>query len=417
MLRAMYSGVSGLRSYQTMMDVVGNNISNSNTAGFKSSQTVFQDRLSQVLQGAGQPAGGGGTNPASVGLGVRLASTPTSFVQGGLQVTGRNTDLSIQGDGFFAVNFGGETLYTRAGSFSFDSGGLLVNPQGAIVQGWLADATGAIDSTLPVEDLRMPLGQVIDPVETDSMRLGGNLPADTATAGQISSSFTVYDQQGTEYRITLTFEKTANPDEWTVTATQDGAAITLDDGGGAAASITFDFDNTTGLSNLPTFDIIPVAGVWDGDGIIVDMGTAADPDAVTQFAGANSFSALSQDGAAVGFLQSFSISQEGLISGVFSNGKTQSLGQIALVNFNNPAGLERADGSTWRVSVNSGLPQTGVPGTGGRGLLAGGTLEMSNVDLAQEFSNLIIAQRGFQANSRIISTSDELLADLVNLKR
>jgi flagellar hook protein FlgE len=138
----MYSGVSGLRGHQTMMDVVGNNIANVNTTGYKASQTIFQDLLSQVLQGAGMPEGAGGTNPAQVGLGMRLAGTTTNFTQGGLQNTGRSTDLSIQGDGFFAVRTGAETLYTRAGAFSFDAAGRLTTPQGAVVQGWAADADG-----------------------------------------------------------------------------------------------------------------------------------------------------------------------------------------------------------------------------------------------------------------------------------
>jgi flagellar hook protein FlgE len=409
----MYSGVTGLRSYQSMMDIVGNNIANSNTVGFKSSQVVFQDRLSQLLQGAGLPEGDqGGTNPSSVGLGVRLAATPTVFAQGGLQVTGKQTDLSIQGDGFFAVTIGGETVFTRAGAFSFDSEGRLVSPQGGVVQGWLADATGDINTTLPIESLQMPLGQVIPPVETESMVLGGNLPADVADGTTISASTTIYDAQGTAFRLTLEWERDVASDvagvsnAWQVTSYLDGTAF------GAVQQVDFTIaDGLPTITDYDTGDPAAVAGEWDGDGVNIDL------DAATQFSGPSSLTALSQDGAAVGFLQSFSISQEGLITGVFSNGKTQALGQVALVNFNNPAGLEKVDGSNYRITVNSGLPQIGEAGTGGRGLLAAGTLEMSNVDLANEFTALIIAQRGFQANSRIISASDELLQDLVNLKR
>src|SRR5207249_3089499 len=155
--------------------------------------------------------------------------------------------------------------------------------------------------------------------------------------------------------------------------------------------------------------------VWDANGIAIDFGTAGTPNSLTQFAGTTSVAALSQDGSALGTLQSFSIGQDGVVTGVFSNGRTQAIGQLALASFNNPAGLEKAGGAAFRATSNSGLAQIGSAGSGGRGLISGGMLEMSNVDLAQEFTNLIVAQRGFQANSRVITASDELLQDLVNL--
>ncbi len=273
MLRSMYSGVSGLRTHQQMMDVTGNNIANVSTTGFKSSATVFQDTLSQTLAGAAAPTPDGGTpafggsNPAQVGLGVRLGGISTNMTQGSSQLTGRATDLAVQGDGYFVVKNGLDTLYTRAGSFSLDAKGQLTTPAGGLVM------------------------------------------------------------------------------------------------------------NT------------------DDEAIVIPVGE----------------------------VESYTIAPDGKIVGNRADGSLLQIGQIRLATFANPAGLAKVGGSLLRETVNSGPvidgASPGVPGADGRGLLAVGVLEMSNVDLAQEFTNLIVAQRGFQANSRIITASDEVLQELVNLKR
>ncbi|MDP9388632.1 MAG: flagellar basal-body rod protein FlgF [Actinomycetota bacterium] len=401
MLRSMYSGVSGLRGHQTMMDVVGNNIANVNTAGYKTAQVVFQDLLSQVLQGAGLPEGAGGTNPAQVGLGMRLAGVSTSFTQGGLQNTGRATDLSIQGDGFFVVRTAAEAFYTRAGAFSFDATGRLVTPSGAVVQGWPADATGVVNTNGPVADIVMPVGQVLDPARTTIVELGGNLPSDAAVGTEIVSSITAFDAQGSAVPVAFVCQKTG-AGQWSVTATSNGATV-------GTATLTFDAAGTLTSPGTTTLTMP------DGSTLTARLGAAGQP--LTQFAQLNTVAALSQNGSPAGSLQSFSISPDGVVTGVFSNGRNQPLAQIALANFNNPNGLEKVGDSMFRPTVNSGVQQIGAAGGNGRGMLAGGTLEMSNVDLAQEFTNLIVAQRGFQANSRVITASDELLQDLVNLKR
>ncbi|HET7488825.1 MAG TPA: flagellar hook protein FlgE [Acidimicrobiales bacterium] len=425
MLRSMFSGVSGLRSHQTMMDVIGNNIANVNTNGFKTSQVVFQDMLSQLLRGAGAPANGnGGTNPAQVGLGVRVGGITTNFSQGAVQLTGRSTDLSISGDGFFIVRQGGENLYTRAGSLSFDSSGQLVTQDGSIIQGWMAN-NGVVNTNAAVQDFVMPISQVLPPKPTANVGLGGNLPADNTVAPfsgpnqtVITSSITVYDTQGNAVPMTFQFTKTA-ADTWSIQPlAKDGPdADLLPDPIGAPQTLVF--DPTTGAITTPaapnTFSIsaatLAAAGVANTGPLTVDLS------AITQYGSQKTLSAESQDGFAMGSLQSFNIAQDGTVAGVFSNGLTRALGRIALASFTNPGGLEKAGGSNYRTTANSGLANVGDPGSGGRGFLAGGTLEMSNVDLAQEFTNLIVAQRGFQANSRVISASDELLQDLVNLKR
>jgi flagellar hook protein FlgE len=393
MLRSLFSGISGLRAHQTMMDVTGNNISNVNTAGFKSSQGVFEDTLNQMLKPAGAPqAGNGGTNPAQVGLGVRLAGITTNFGQGAAQNTGRTTDLMINGDGFFVVRSGTEDLFTRAGSFSFDANGDLVTPAGMRVMGWAADDKGVIDTNATPEGVKLPIGTLLQPAPTTKMKIGGNLPADTTSTTPITTSIKGYDQQGNEVTLSASWEKTSET-EWAVTVTNG-----TDTEG--PTTITFADDGTTPDPTTLAF----------GD-IEVDISD------VTNYAGSSTIAALSQNGSAMGSLQSFTISDDGVLVGVFSNGLKQPLAQLAMATFNNAPGLEKVGGSEYRSTVNSGAAQLGTAGSGGRGMLQSGSLEMSNVDLAQEFTNLIIAQRGFQANSKVITTSDELLGDLVNLKR
>ncbi|WP_149203352.1 flagellar hook protein FlgE [Actinotalea subterranea] len=396
MLRSLFSGISGLRAHQTMLDVTGNNIANVNTTGFKASQSQFQDTLSQVLTNAGGGQDGvGGTNPAQVGLGVRVAGITTNFQQGAAQLTNRSTDMMISGDGFFMVRKGSEQFYTRAGAFDFDATGQLVTPDGGLVQGWAADDAGAIDTNGTLTDMRLPIATLMGAAGTTSATFEGNLPADaTVTPATIlNREVDVYDADGTMHSLSLAFTKTGTG--WTVAATQDGAPV------GTSLNLAFGADG-----KLTTTPAVLDAGVVD-----VQLGT------ITGYAGLSTVEALSQNGRAAGTLQSFTINADGTLLGSFSNGLKQALGRVSLATFTNPAGLEKAGGSLYRTTVNSGDPQVGEAGTGGRGDLTGGALEMSNVDLSAEFTNLIIAQRGFQANSRVITTSDELLQELVNLKR
>jgi flagellar hook protein FlgE len=392
MLRSLFSGISGLRSHQTMLDVTGNNIANVNTTGFKSSQTQFQDTLSQVVQNAGgAQAGTGGTNPAQVGLGVRVAGITTNFTQGASQITGRSTDMMIQGDGFFVVRKGAESYYTRAGSFDFDSTGQMVLPgEGALVQGWAA-VNGVVDTNGPLSDLRVPAGAIMPAVATTSATYEGNLDADAAVGTVLERTVGVFDAVGNERELALTFTKSATG--WSLSATDGTATAT-------PGALTFAADGS-----LTTPTSLTVGGV------------TVDISALSGFAGLDTAKAKTQDGQSAGTLQSFALGADGTITGSFSNGLKQTIGRLALGSFTNPSGLEKAGGSLFRTSVNSGEPQVGAAGTGGRGSLAGGSLEMSNVDLSSEFTSLIIAQRGFQANSRVITTSDEVLQELVNLKR
>ena len=392
MLRSLFSGISGLRAHQTMLDVTGNNIANVNTTGFKSSQVVFQDTLSQLLTGAGGAQDGvGGTNPAQIGLGVRVAGVTTNFTQGASQMTGRSTDMMIQGDGFFVVRKGAETYYTRAGSFDFDATGQMVLPgEGALVQGWMA-VNGVIDTNGPVTDLSVPAGTVMPAVASTSATYKGNLDAAAPDGTVLHRTIDVYDATGSARTLTLTFTKSAA-----------GWAVEGSDGAATVASTAMTFDAAGALTSPTTMTV---------GGGAVDLST------LTGFAGLDTVKADSQNGQGAGTLQSFTLGADGTIMGSFSNGMKQAIGRIALSAFTNPAGLEKAGGSLFRTTVNSGEPAIGTAGTGARGSLAGGALEMSNVDLSSEFTSLIVAQRGFQANSRVITTSDEVLQELVNLKR
>jgi flagellar hook protein FlgE len=398
MLRSLFSGISGLRAHQQMMDVTGNNIANVNTTGYKSSQTVFQDTLSQMVNAAGAPQNqAGGTNPAQVGLGVRLASINANFGQGAAQTTGKSSDMMIQGDGFFVVKSGGEALYTRAGSFTFDANGSLTTPNGQIVQGWSADTNGSVNTAGAPGDIQLPIGISLAPEETTRFTLTGNLsfeaPVNTAVAPAVTPGSSkvipipVIDQNGASDVLEVTLTKTG-PSQWTATTPA----------GNPPVPIAF----TNGKPNTNTITI---------DGYDVDITD------VTHYSGNTEARVSASDGSAAGILSSYTVSNTGQIVGVFSNGLKQTLGQLALANFNNVNGLEKIGDSMFRSTVNSGLAQVGAAGSAGLGLITSGALEMSNVDLAQEFTNLVIAQRGFQANSRIITTSDEILQELVNLKR
>ncbi|MDF2500586.1 MAG: flagellar hook protein FlgE [Anaerosporomusa subterranea] len=553
MMRSLFSGVSGLKNHQTRMDVIGNNIANVNTVGFKSGQVQFQDVLSQTLQGSSAGGNGrGGTNPMQVGLGMGLASISTVFTDGSFQPTGKATDLSVQGQGFFVLSddaAGLNKVYTRAGNFDFDAQGNFIVPgTGYLVQGWTADADGNITISGDTGPIKIPVGDSMKPKASQNMTFGNNLMATTPLGESVTESLKVYDSLGIAHQVQATFTRVGDkrwlysmdvPDATGAIANRLGE-ITFKDNGivdtistvtpaaiptaGITASafqlnstagsiftqpvtvfdasgnphvydIKFTNTGTTSPSNDWTYSITESgvknatavkSGVvkWDGiaanpysffasDGVTVDatgLGftgpastaisvtlpapptatvttggtftsaipytTAAQADitftasagaapvtlkldmaTLTQFGSATTMKILDQDGYAAGQLEAQVIDVNGIITGRYSNNQSRVLGQVAIANFNNPGGLTKSGESLFIQSANSGEAQIGASGTGGRGSLNPGSLEMSNVDLAQEFSNMIITQRGFQANSKIITTTDEMLQELANLKR
>jgi flagellar hook protein FlgE len=414
MLRSLYSGISGLRAHQQMMDVTGNNIANVNTTGFKSGQATFEDTLSQMMKSPGAPQTDvGGVNPAQVGLGVKLAGIQTNFTQGSAQSTGRSTDLMINGDGFFATRVGQETFYTRNGNFNFDNNGMLVNAEGAAVQGWTVGNDGKIATNGQASDINLPIGTLLKPKATTAAKISGNLPADTTDpTTALTPSITIYDEQGNARQLTASLTPSAGDTapytKWDVSIT-DGAS------GSTPVTATIDFAAQAASGTSPATQR-GQKGVASPDPLTFN-GVTMDLSGLSSFAGKATVAATEQDGNGAGSMQGFSVDVDGTLVGTFSNGQRKAIARIGMASFNNPPGLERVGNSMFRGTVNSGVPQLGVANSGGRGSLQGGTLEMSNVDLANEFTNLIIAQRGFQANSKVITASDELLGDLVNLKR
>ena len=415
MIRSMFSAISGLRTHRTMLDVVGNNIANVNTSGFKGSSVVFQDILSQTIQGAGAGAPTadiGGTNPSQIGLGVAVGRVSTNFAQGALQRTDRDMDFAIRGDGFFTIQNAGEQLFTRAGSLSLDASGRLVTGTGGIVQGWSADALGNIDTNAPMGNISVPVGDLIPPTPTTDVTLNGNLPTGDPVGKAYTSAVEVYDSQGQPILASFTFTKTAD-NEWTVTGGYgdplSATAFTLTD-----SVVTFD---ASGEISAPADRNMNVAAGQIPGVPAFTVSLASTGGRVSQFGELASVSVTAQNGSAAGSLQAMSVSQEGVLIGSYSNGRNRAIAQFSLSLFANPEGLEKVGESNFRASVNSGVAQLSTAGLGGRGLISSGTLEMSNVDLASEFTNLIVAQRGFQANSRVVTASDELLSDIVNLKR
>jgi len=402
MLRSLFSGISGLKSHQQMMDVVSNNIANVNTAGFKSSNIVFEDTLSQLLRAAGaSTATSGGLDPTQIGLGVKLSAVQQNFSQGSTQITNKSTDLMVNGDGFFVMDDGGIQVYSRAGAFTLDSDGYMVNPNGMYVQGYQA-VNGAISAYGQLSKLQLQAGLSIPGSATTLVEMGGNL--DPTGTNTLTVTPTVYDEGGKAYAVAVRLVPNDPPDGiYNIEVLDPGDNTTVIASGNVAFDTSGQFD--AGSSTNPiTFTV---------NGVDMDL----DISQFTGYAGLSSPTTKDADGYPAGTLNEFQIGPDGVITGIFSNGEKQALGQLAMATFNNVNGLEKQGESVYRDTANSGLPEIGIPGAGGRGLITGGALEMSNVDLAAEFTNMIIAQRGFQANSKVITSSDEILQELVNMKR
>jgi flagellar hook protein FlgE len=402
MLRSLFAGISGLRVNQTMLDVTGNNIANANTIGFKSSTTVFQDTLSQMLTAAsGSNANRGGTNPVQIGLGVQVASVNTNFTQGSNETTGVGTDMMINGDGFFVVKDGSNQYYTRAGAFTFDNQGNLVAPDGKYVQGYAVTGyTGGSPAT--------PGTAAAYDVKSADWTAMGNLHV------KDNNNDVAVDLTGATDVNDAIAKLNADAGFSSVyTATSDGAGgITV------TAKSPYAQPGAAAITGAGATSTLATAGV---------AATAAVPPSTPTYSSTLSTINRGNNLGAINFppgarLQSYEIGADGTITGTYDNGQQLAIGKIAIANFSNPDGLEKAGDTEFTESSNSGRAQVGVagqvfPGTGQNGSLTVGSLEMSNVDLSQEFTNLILAQRGFEASSKVITTSDQVLQDLVDMKR
>ncbi|MBS4054424.1 MAG: flagellar hook protein FlgE [Thermaerobacter sp.] len=416
MLRSLFAAISGIRGQQAKLDTIGNNIANASTTGFKASRVRFQDMLSQTLRVASGPTNGrSGTNPSQVGLGMSVAGIDTLHTQGSLQATGRLTDLAVQGSGFFAMSDGQRTLFTRDGAFSISMNNELVNAStGMKVMGWSADATGAVNSQGAIAPLSIPLGAQVLTQATTRVDFTGNLSSEAVGATTHSTTATIYDSKGAPLDIQITFTRTAGANTWDYTVawpTGFTAPAGMVIGGLPTGTATFD---TFGRFVPP---VPPLGAVTVTVPQAEDMSFSLDFSALSMVAGPSTALVRSQDGLFPGELATFSIGRDGVITGTFTNGAVRDLGQIAIAHFASPEGLMKTGSNLYEASSSSGEAIIGGAGIDGRGTVETGTLEMSNVDLASEFTEMITTSRAFQANSRVVTTSDEMLQELIQLKR
>lgn len=461
-MRSMYSGVSGLRVHQTKMDVISNNIANINTVGFKRATASFKESFNQTLSSASSAnQDRGGINPQQIGMGANVGTIVNVMGQGAAQRTDYGSDLMIDGDGFFIVKDASGFSFTRAGVFEVDAKGNLVDPNGLNVCGWKAvenpDKPGQQkiikDTVTPIniydgDNLYAPAQQ------TTSIEFTGNFNQTTNPTQKNTISF--YDSQGNKYTINVQFEKDpANANTWNVTiptvpqqapiganmveVTVNGsekmylpvANLNINP---ANASLIFKADGTlasagaagnTGITinniDLTALQKLNANGALTNanlGGELTSKTLNVDFSKVTQFNSKANVTSEAKDGNTAGSMTGYSIDANGIIRGTYSNGQTKLLAQIPLANFKNPAGLEKAGSNLYKETGNSSeFDGIGVEASALGSKLQGGALEMSNVDLSYEFSEMITTQRGFQANSRIITTSDEMIQELVSMKR
>lgn len=559
LLNSLYTGVSGLRSHQSMMDVIGNNIANINTIGFKGSRMTFSDTFYSFTRTGTNPTESmGGTNSYQIGLGVKTNSIDRFWTQGTIQNTGVTTDLALQGPGMFVVKSFGEQAYTRSGSFTFDADGKLVNPQnGAIVQGKMANAAGAIPPGNNLDDIQVDINEKLPAEATSQIQWGGNLdsnskltrtelvkqigninsgeagpfeydstiynefgdpytfrlsyaktaanqydlsyevlntdgnalsPAQTGTIGTVnfveatagsgdyqldaaskalfdsadpsyfggisipelnldftvdpttvtqkseqtsltalvdenrepnvvSGTITIYDSLGTAHQVTLQFTKT-DSNQWNFRATVPGSSTYDGNEVQYNGSVSFNSDGSLDLTNMiPSNPVLSFSPDGGANPLEISLDFGKDLKGISQTNGASVLSALSQDGSPAANLTNLNIDQYGYIQGVFSNGKTKNLAQIMVATFTNENGLIGSGDNLFKAYANAGQARIAAMGEESGTVVQSGALEMSNVDLSEEFTKMIQSQRGFQANARVITTSDSLLQELTNLIR
>jgi flagellar hook protein FlgE len=446
MLTSLYTAISGMNANGTALSVIGDNIANLNTNGFKASDISFGDVLSQSLTSM--------SGNSQIGRGVHVSSVSPLFTQGSFQTSSNGLDLAIDGDGFFIVNNNGAQYYTRAGQFSLDRNGNIVNPDGLVLQGYLADAAGNITGT--IGDLQIATSQspanattlvsmainldASQSVPAAAFTLDGNgdgVQSDPANYN-FSSTTTAYDAQGGAHQVTMYFVKTganawtvhyavadpSNSGEYMEAGQTSGGAGNPPAGAATTQAFTFNTNGSLANDNSGTAMTFNFGGGVPAQNVTFNFGTGTGEtpagtglDMSSQYASSFSVMSVLQDGYGAGSLRSVSVSDAGIITGVFTNGQTRSIGQVALARFIAPTELMKLGNNLYGESYDSGQPIIGMASSSGLGKVLSSSLELSNVDLAQEFVKMISSQRGFEANSKIITTTDQLLQELVNLKQ
>jgi flagellar hook protein FlgE len=408
------TALSALKADTTAIDVVGNNLANLNTPGFKDSTVSFHDLVTQSI--------GAGLGSTQVGFGVGVPVTLRQFTQGAIQSTAGPLDAAIQGDGFFVVQTaGGATEYSRGGNFQVNTAGQLTTATGELVQGWTIRG-GVLNTNAPVGSITVPVGSLAAPLATTTTSVDLNLNAAATVGsptGNFSTSIQVYDSLGVSHIVTFNFTKTATPNQWTFSVGIPAADTT---GPATPVTGTLDFDANGNLSApVPTDPppVIAATGLVDGaadlniDWQLFDGLTSR----ITQFAQTSATSAIAQSGSPAANLVSVGLADGGQILAKYSNGQQVVVGQMAMATVRNPESLIAVGNSNYQASALTALPAVGLPGSGGRGTVLGGSVEGSTVDIAKEFTNLIVFQRGYQANSKVIQTVDQVSQDTINLKQ
>lgn len=424
LLNSMYTGVSGLDAESNALGVIGNNVANTNTVGFKESRAVFES-----VMGTTQPS------PDAVGSGVRMTDAQQIFTEGAIQNTGVSTDLALSGDGFFVVNgsAGGTqgNFYTRAGQMSLNATGTLVNTDGLALQGYMQLPSGQLSTQLTGITLQTAS---LQPLATTTMNITANLDANAtppalpwdaqnpAATSNFSTSLTAYDSLGDSHVVNVYFQNTG-AGQWTYHMLGNGSEI---QGGTAGQNFEFGTGTLTFNTAGALQSVTPTGGAVTFNGaaaqnIAVNFGTpiasgGTGLNGTTGFGGASDVTSQSQNGYASGDLSGVKIDQSGDVSGVYTNGQTIKVAQIAIAKFQANDGLQNVGQNLWTSTVASGDPALGAAGTGGRGALVSGALEQSNVDISSQFVDLIAHQQGFQANSKTIQTANQMLSDLMQLQ-
>jgi flagellar hook protein FlgE len=427
--RSLLAAVSGIDANQTLLDEIGDNIANADTVGYKAGQVEFGDLLSEQIAGATAPgATSGGTNPVAVGSGVLVTSVGTDLTEGSLESTGNPNDVAIQGSGYLVVDKGGQQLYTRDGALTPDAAGNLT-VDGGVVMGWAANAAGTINTNAPLTAIQIPTGQTIGSTATTELTLGGNLPAwdGVGTPPSITVTTYGYDSLGAVVPVTFTFTGVAGTaNQWTIQGTVPNPGGGTDDLFTATTLPKMTFNPTTGqitaitgatvgangtlslkVNTMPAGYTFPTGDTWS-----VDFPAPGSTGSVTQYDSQQTLGVRGQDGYPAGALESYSISSDGVITGSFSNGQTRAIAQLAMASFANPGGLVDQGGGLFATTPNSGQAQVGVAGTGVLGTLLGGQLEQSNVDMGTELTDLITAQEAYEANTKVVTTTEQAVQAL-----
>ena len=405
------TSLSGLQANSQDLSVISNNLANLNTTAYKGATASFQDLFYQQIGSSGDG------NPIQVGVGTTVGSVPANFTEGNIQTTGVPTDVAIQGNGFFVGDHNGETVYIRAGNLAVQADGTLVSSNGAVVQGFQA-ANGVINTNQTPGALRISSGTINPPNPTTTAQLSLNLNSGTAVGGTFSTALTVFDSLGAPHILTYNFTNTS-AGHWNYSITIPAADVGQVGNPVVVKAGTLTFNGAGQLTN-PAADVtgIAPAALADGANTLTFTWQLFNPDGtslLTQVAAPSATASTLQNGFASGSLTTYTINSDGTIEGTFSNGQTQPLGQILLATFANQQGLSRNGANEFLSTLASGAANVGIPGTGGRGTLSGGSLEQSNVDISTQFANLIVAQSGYQANAKVVTTLDTIVQTTINL--